>query len=145
MLKLHVSLGMYSTYLFPDAVEVDGDCFEFVWIEFALAAAASAELYNDKPLLKIDVRVRRPAIKFLSLTFLSNQIKFVHVQLFVHSNLSFYFLMLCNLITILWGSEYQKHLNIKLFLKLGFQMFWYSTAPFLCYILCTRSTISIPD
>ena len=80
---------MYSTYLFPDAVEVDGDCFEFVWIEFALAAAASAELYSDKPLLKIDVRVRRPAIKFLSLTFLSNQIKFVDVQLFCTFKIKF--------------------------------------------------------
>ena len=46
------------------AAEVEGAeaRMELDWrLEFALAAAAaSAELYNDNPLLKMDVKVRRP-------------------------------------------------------------------------------------
>ena len=47
----------------PEAADVDGVGFELDWEEFALAAAASAELYSDRPLLRIEVRVRRPENK----------------------------------------------------------------------------------
>jgi hypothetical protein len=50
-----------GSHLFPETAEVDGTGCDSDWTDPEVeAAAASAELYSDKPLFRIEVSVRRP-------------------------------------------------------------------------------------